>query len=157
MFAKHQPGETWAIGSSPITSANYTKEYMYYESHHTFDVPQLQAGLAFDVEAQLKYIAEDHGMKFSKIDGDPLLGDKVYGYITCHTPTEAMMWERWKFLELDLNFSDLRFIRRKIEHVIFDERREQQDCGVMVAAADLKSAGHKGREGSSPSFPTKQQ
>ncbi len=97
---------------------------MYYESHHTFDIPQLNQSLGFDTEEKIKYLASVHGMKFSKIDGDPLLGDKVYGYITCHAPTEAMMWERWEALEEHLSFYGIMWIRRKIEHVIYDERKE---------------------------------
>jgi hypothetical protein len=96
---------------------------MYYESHHTFDICK-------DIKLRgiLRNIAEDIGMKASMIDGDPLLGDKVYGYITTPTDTLDLMYKKWGKLESRLEYEGIPWIRRKIEHVIVDERKENEFC-----------------------------
>lgn len=93
----------------------------YYESHHTFDAGD---------EADFKVLAELADAKFSKIDGDPLLGEKVYFYLTFHASTEEEMKRKWFKLETLLPFyPDFFWIRRKIEYIILDERRESNSSG----------------------------
>lgn len=91
---------------------------MYFESHHTFDLTK-------ESREALKQILPDCGGKYSEIDGDPLLGEKVYAYATFHADTLDSMKIKWLKFENLLTFYELFWIRRKIEHIIIDERREK--------------------------------
>lgn len=62
---------------------------MYFESHHTFDLNE-------HTRAALKQILPDCGGKYSEIDGDPLLGEKVYAYATFHAEVMARLGVRKK-------------------------------------------------------------
>lgn len=92
----------------------------YYEVHLTF--------VSNDVE-RLKYAIETVGWKFSKIDGDPVLGEGVKCYATKHyagnKPQSFVASELDKVVrEITAILTVLpntNIVRKKIESVLYDE------------------------------------
>ena len=88
----------------------------YYEAHITL----LSNNPAY-VEVKVK----SQNWKFSKIDGDPVLGDGIKCYATKHFPSrntpEVMIAELHRVATI-LNGPNSEVIRRKIELVIYDDR-----------------------------------
>lgn len=94
---------------------------MNYECHITVPPPALATERAY-----LEGLARGHRFKTSQIDGDPVLGDKIYFYFTGHDATFEAMKERMERLTEDLaEIAKVKVIRRKIEHVVFDDRLER--------------------------------
>lgn len=85
-------------------------ERPYFECHVT---------LMPEHEKAVTPVAKKHGFKTSRIDGDPLLGDKVYFYCTASGLQYDSLLERMNSLVADLPVPHL---RRKIESVVLDIR-----------------------------------
>lgn len=102
-------------GSSPFGSIMANS---YYEAHITMLAEKPD-------HRYLKDLVERYGWKFSKIDGDPNLGDGVKCYATKHfkssLPKEKVLEELTAVARhLDGIYGDV--IREKIELVIHDTR-----------------------------------
>lgn len=62
------------------------------------------------------------GWKFSKIDGDPVLGKELHCYWTAWNQSQGVMADE---MERQINVSkemSLPLVRAKIEHIIYDQR-----------------------------------
>lgn len=93
----------------------------YYEAHIT-----LNGDPEFSKES-----VESINWKFSKIDGDPVMGDGVKCYATRHFnakwPTEDVV--AWLFAAATkLNRLGIEVTRRKVELVIYDDRSSKVRC-----------------------------
>lgn len=60
--------------------------------------------------------------KTSRIEGDPVLGQKVYGYLTAYDKSLTRMEDRLKFAVQYARTLECPPIRAKIEQIIYDER-----------------------------------
>lgn len=92
----------------------------YYESHITLVAPDSLAD-------RIRTMVEAAGWKFSKIDGDPVLGDGVKMYATHNYPTDvgiAYVTAALHGTSIGLIGCGYRVIRRKIETVVFDQIEE---------------------------------
>lgn len=87
---------------------------MKFECHLTFSI-----GFAASVQSY----AHD-GWKFSKIDGDPVLGDKVFCYLTAYDDNIVDMLNRMNAKAAFLQQVGVPVIRKKIELILVDERKE---------------------------------
>ena len=92
----------------------------YYECHITLEGDP----------ALLKHAVENLKWKFSKIDGDPVMGAGVKCYATRHYNVRWPERDVLSFLhttaaELALNFT---VTRKKIELVIYDDRSSKVRC-----------------------------
>lgn len=85
-----------------------------YEIHITLRPPS-------DKYAELQYRAraQEFGWKFSKIDGDPVLGDAVWHYLTTHRHSKADALTALKHMAA--HFPGL-VVREKIELIVYDTR-----------------------------------
>jgi hypothetical protein len=84
-----------------------------YECHITFnraDAEQIEGGPL------------SIGWKFSKIDGDPVLGQKVYCYLTAHDIDYASMFQKMWATIYAVRDHGIEVVRAKIEHIVYDER-----------------------------------
>lgn len=85
----------------------------YYECHITFDGDEG------------KHITESLGWTYSRIDGDPTLGNGVRQYATIHINTRSPqdVVEQMLLSTADtMRHRGLRITRAKIELVLFDKR-----------------------------------
>lgn len=83
-----------------------------YECHLTFDPSHADF---------IKKFGIDIGWKTSQIYGDPLLGDKVYFYLTCHEEGhDGIRSKMWSTI-YRCKDAGIPVIRTKIEQIIFDE------------------------------------
>ena len=88
----------------------------YYECHITLESDDPQFA---------KKVIEGHGWKFSRIDGDILMGDGIKCYATRHFKTslgEKEVMLRLLNMATFLVYAKFNVTRRKIEHVIYDDR-----------------------------------
>ena len=85
----------------------------YYECHVTLDSQH---------KAKVEVIAASVGFKVSALKGDEFLGDDVKIYCTSHARDKETMVQKLTNLTAALNEARVPYIRRKIEHIIFDER-----------------------------------
>lgn len=91
---------------------------MIYECHITTPPPPQQADRVY-----LDGLAKRHKFKTSQIEGDPLLGDKVYFYFTGHDSDLERMRTRMDELSRDIQIlAQVSILRRKIEQIVLDER-----------------------------------
>jgi hypothetical protein len=88
-----------------------------YECHITIEKPTTRERLA-----QCESVGERHGWKTSFIDGDPVLGKKVYFYFTRHARTYGELYSRMKELEATLESNTVAAVRSKIEHIVYDTK-----------------------------------
>lgn len=85
----------------------------YYECHVTF--------LSDGIEAP----SNPKGWKFSRIDGDPTLGDGVKSYLTRHYPARlghGQVVQHLNQAARSLSAQGYRVLRLKVELVVYDER-----------------------------------
>lgn len=68
-------------------------------------------------------IAEDMGWKTSKIDGDPVLGDKVHYYLTCHGDDYISIIVKMKETSRLLIEAGVKPLREKIEEILYDTKK----------------------------------
>jgi len=83
---------------------------MYYECHITLYKEDID---------KAKLMARDLGYKVSSIDGDPVLGDIVLGYITLKRGNYEDIYNAMEKICSKLSFP---IIRKKIEHIVFDTK-----------------------------------
>lgn len=57
--------------------------------------------------------------KFSKIDGDPILGENIYCYLTKHSENG---WSMIEEVPLVMNFTIVEPIRVKLEKIMYDTK-----------------------------------
>lgn len=92
---------------------------MYYECHITIE----------DVKRRtLKTVVEELGWKFSAIDGDPSLGDKVFCYGTAHksaTMNPAVVIFEMKQVADAIKRQGFKVVRQKVELVMYDTKGKE--------------------------------
>lgn len=86
-----------------------------FEIHVTVNRPELSLEVL-----ELEDIAKRHGWKTSMIDGDPVLGEKVFFYFTSYASSMTLAFRKLKALTDILGD---RVIREKIEEIKYDRRR----------------------------------
>lgn len=86
---------------------------MNYECHIT--VPQSHSATA-------QSVAKANGWKTSEIARDPLLGDKTFFYLTCHTTDYDVMWRKMRATVDHLGIRGVPVLREKIERIEHDVR-----------------------------------
>lgn len=86
---------------------------MTYESHITVDRDHAEVA---------KQVAAEMGWKFSCIDGDPVLGQKVFAYLTAHDRTYEALRANMRRTSALLLARDVPVIREKIEHIVYDTK-----------------------------------
>ncbi len=90
---------------------------MNFECHLTIDVPLNQLGhLREEIENKIDW-------KFSRITDDPLLGEGMFCYATAHFTYAMQALCKTEGLSEELRRSGFNVVRRKIEIVMFDERK----------------------------------
>src|SRR6185312_10268672 len=98
-----------------------SKTKSYYECHITLD----------DDPDNTKYFVELTNWKFSCISGDIVLGDGVKCYATKHfnvkKHVDNVLYELHQMADF-LQVCGLNVIRRKVEHVIYDDRSVKVNC-----------------------------
>lgn len=92
-----------------------------FESHIT--CPRDRAD---DVEA----VGSIRGWKFSKIDGDPLLGKQPYAYLTNYNEDAMTLFADMKATSHALNDRKVPVLREKIEEIIYDTKTGHNELGV---------------------------
>lgn len=83
-----------------------------YECHLTF-----RADAARQVENQANGF-----WKFSRIEGDPVLGQELYCYLTGWSPYMGVMEDEMRIKIDQVRSYGLPLVRAKIEHIIYDQR-----------------------------------
>jgi hypothetical protein len=81
-----------------------------YECHVTFKGEDAAAVQELDVP----------GWKFSKIDGDPVLGAGVKCYLTAHFNTQDVALLSTRIVVGEASRHGLHAIRAKVEHIVYD-------------------------------------
>lgn len=70
----------------------------------------------------LEELSGKHLFKVSRITGDDVLGDKRFVYLTAkHVDEDALRLQMADMTGV-LRANDIPYLRRKIEHILFDER-----------------------------------
>ena len=90
---------------------------MKFEAHITFDRNVFHKLLLLT-----KFLTVFDEWKTSEIDGDPVLGQKVYGYFTSYASDEATLRERLDQAVENARKFSCPPVRAKIEQIIYDER-----------------------------------
>ena len=90
-----------------------------YECHVTVLKPSIEAD-----RARMQAIASRLHWKTSEIDGDPVLGKKVFFYFTTHGQNYEELTSRMEDLRRTLESPgiDIAVVRMKIEDIVFDWR-----------------------------------
>lgn len=89
-----------------------------FEAHLTMDIVNstlIQAKLWSD---QLLWV----GWKFSKIDGDALMGNKPYCYLTTYDADGNVLLSRCRHAEEILLRYEVPVLRIKVEEILFDTK-----------------------------------
>ena len=94
-------------------SENVKVNMMKYECHLT---------LRPEYRSKAEPIAANHGFTTSAIVGDEIMGSERLIYCTARAETFEAMSDKMNALTLALTSVDVKVIRRKIEHIVFDER-----------------------------------
>lgn len=68
------------------------------------------------------HLAEEYNWKRSQIDGDPVLGDRVFAYFTTHSPDLDWIRNKMDHLVEELGDSGDFVLRTKIEYIVQDSR-----------------------------------
>jgi hypothetical protein len=84
-----------------------------YECHVTFNKER---------EEDLKDLAKEFHWKYSAIDGDPVLGNKVFAYLTTHDKDYDTIYRRMKTVEELACLQGTLPVRSKIEHIVYDTK-----------------------------------
>lgn len=90
----------------------------YYECHITL-YPQF--------EPAVYELVQKYKFKTSKIHGDQMLGDNLYMYLTGKDVSLYEMTRRMENVTDELKQMSIPYIRRKIEHIILDERYDNKN------------------------------
>lgn len=103
---------------------------MYYEAHITLEEPTENTGF---IELHAALI----DWKYSKIDGDPVLGKKTFHYLTKHFPKNTdnktvgleereIIQNYIEKISADTKEKGFNVIRHKLELVVYDVRYNQK-------------------------------
>lgn len=98
---------------------------MKFESHVTCDVAD-----AIVVER----VANQAGWKFSRIDGDALMGAKPHCYLTAYSPDAQTLKDDMDVVVELLKFNHVPVLRQKIERIIFDTKTGVDELAEFVGA-----------------------
>jgi len=93
----------------------------YYECHITLE----------GNSNEIKTHVEELKWKFSSISGDIILGDGVKCYATRHFNTKlsfTKVFEKLMDTAYELENKGIKVIRRKVEHVLYDDRSVKVNC-----------------------------
>lgn len=88
-----------------------------YECHITIDKPSTLQSIHLCEE-----LGHSYGWKTSFIDGDPVLGKKVFFYFTRHSATYESLFVRMRELADYLDLISIVVVRLKIEHIVYDTK-----------------------------------
>lgn len=89
---------------------------MYFESHITFERTDGER-----VDRMARDVFPDR-WKYSQIDGDPVLGKKVFCYLTAHDKDGDLLKRRMDVVIDYARTNGIGPVRAKIEQIIYDER-----------------------------------
>ena len=73
-------------------------------------------------EETISGLAEGEYWKFSKIDGDPVMGDSVYFYLTRHRDQFLTIRADMHYMIEKLRAHGIDVLRAKIEEIVFDTK-----------------------------------
>lgn len=93
-----------------------------FECHITIALPESEQ-IHYKVEA-MKLRVEAVKWSFSCIEGDPQLGQRTFCYATAYYADADTAIEMTNAVATVLSGKGLNVVRRKVEHVIYDSRRE---------------------------------
>lgn len=99
----------------------------YYECHITIEQLPNQS------REHVRQAVERTGWKFSAIDGDPVLGNKVLCYATRHFANQMApgdVSQRMNIVAEDLSTNQLKVVRQKVELVVYDTKWKNLDLAV---------------------------
>lgn len=88
-----------------------------YECHITLPPPATA-----EERTRLEAMARNYHFKTSQIDGDPVLGAKVFFYLTGHDTEFNSMKGRMDDLSLRVAAAGVKVLRCKIEQILYDDR-----------------------------------
>lgn len=88
---------------------------MIFEAHITF--PSSDA-------YYVKQKGDKWGWKYSQIDGDPVLGNNVYCYLSKHSDDYLELYNHMELFYLE-NCKSLHIIRKKIELIMYDWKSDR--------------------------------
>lgn len=88
---------------------------MNFECHIT--LPREQGSIAAAVAADPKL-----PWKFSQIDGDPVLGQQVFAYLTRHDTNYVRLYANMKHTVVELTQQGVDVVREKIELIMYDTK-----------------------------------
>lgn len=88
-----------------------------YEVHVTVKVPEIQVD---ELRGLVESVPE---WTFSRITGDPLLGESVFCYATTHTHDLARAVIKATAMSGLLSIASFVVLRRKVEAILLDERK----------------------------------
>lgn len=86
---------------------------MNFECHITCDLTDAAVCTA---------VAAEHNWKTSKIDGDPVLGDRKFFYLTAHAASYGGIKARMDNTVRALKLAGAEVLRQKIEMVVLDTK-----------------------------------
>lgn len=90
-----------------------------YECHITLELTNI---------AYIEELIESMGWKFSKIDGDPVLGEGVKCYATAHfnaSKNVSEVIEEMSHVAGSLHVCGYKVIRQKVELIVYDTKRKK--------------------------------
>lgn len=88
---------------------------MLYECHITLNAEDADKATALLDKTDMKW-------KTSKIDGDPVLGKKIYFYLTTHAVDYSEIHQKMSRTAAVLYAGGLDVVRQKIEAIVFDTK-----------------------------------
>jgi hypothetical protein len=87
-----------------------------YEAHITYEIEHREA-----VEKH-----RSDKWKFSAIDGDPILGKKVFCYLTSYDSSATRLLER---MQEEVSRIGVKEVRQKIEKIVYDTKTSRNEVG----------------------------
>lgn len=97
----------------------------YYECHMTFEPDKVAAATKTLTHEILEDIGVEYHFTFSEIEGDEQMGPGTKWYLTRSKTDGASLANDMNALTIALGSAGIPILRRKIEHIVFDERRDQ--------------------------------
>jgi hypothetical protein len=87
--------------------------------------PLFEAHITYDIEHKSRVAALcPHGWKFSKIDGDPVMGTKVFCYLTSYRNDDQ---ELLRAARAAVGMVGVLPLRLKIERIVYDSKIERNE------------------------------
>jgi hypothetical protein len=86
-----------------------------HECHLTYDVKDAATVESIGVAADLNF-------KFSRIDGDPLMGAKPFCYLTAYHENPTILFGLMNAVALALEKVGISPLREKIERIVYDTK-----------------------------------